>query len=86
MRSKLRWPDMLRVVCMAFMNAIPVVATIFGGIRRAAGLRHRDRQEGLYWIQVVGNIVAMIVTFVGDLSDRIGGARRSSSARSPRAS
>ena len=24
------WPDMLRVVCMALMNVIPVVATIFG--------------------------------------------------------
>src|SRR6202045_645325 len=27
---KLNWKDMLRVVCMALMNVIPVVATIFG--------------------------------------------------------
>src|SRR6202166_719867 len=27
---KLNWRDMLRVVCMALMNVIPVVATIFG--------------------------------------------------------
>jgi MFS family permease len=27
----LSWRDMLRVVCMALMNVIPVVATIFGG-------------------------------------------------------
>src|SRR6476620_620357 len=27
---KLNWQDMLRVVCMALMNVIPVVATIFG--------------------------------------------------------
>ena len=27
---KTSWADMLRVVCMALMNVIPVVATIFG--------------------------------------------------------
>src|SRR3984893_5678747 len=27
---RLCWKDMLRVVCMALMNVIPVVATIFG--------------------------------------------------------
>ena len=36
------WPDMLRVICMALMNVIPVVATIFGAGRRGlAGLRDR---------------------------------------------
>ena len=34
--------DMLRVVCMALMNVIPVVATIFGAAYAVqAGLRHR---------------------------------------------
>src|SRR6476620_4691617 len=28
---KYHWRDMLRVICMALMNVIPVVATIFGG-------------------------------------------------------
>jgi hypothetical protein len=28
---KYYWLDMLRIICIAFMNVIPVVATIFGG-------------------------------------------------------
>jgi MFS family permease len=68
------WPDMLRVVCMALMNVIPVVATIFGGtyaVQKAYGI---GIDKSVYlWIQVVGNIVAIIVIpFVGKLSDRIG--------------
>jgi MFS family permease len=67
-------PDMIRVVCMALMNVIPVVATIFGGayaVQEAYGIGfHKD----VYlWIPVLGNILAVvIIPYVGDLSDRIG--------------
>jgi MFS family permease len=70
----LSWPDMLRVVCMALMNVIPVVATIFGGayaVQAAYGIGfHAD----VYlWIPVVGNVLAVvIIPIVGNLSDRIG--------------
>jgi MFS family permease len=68
------WQDMLRVVCMALMNVIPVVATIFGGayaVQAAYGIGfHKD----VYlWIPVLGNVVAvLVIPFVGNLSDRIG--------------
>jgi MFS family permease len=68
------WRDMLRVVCMALMNVIPVVATIFGGayaVQAAYGIRF-DKDVYL-WIPVLGNIVAVVVIpYVGNLSDRIG--------------
>ncbi len=65
---------MLRVVCMALMNVIPVVTTIFGAayaVQAAYGIGfHKD----VYlWIPVLGNIVAVIVIpMVGNLSDKIG--------------
>jgi MFS family permease len=65
---------MLRVVCMALMNVIPVVATIFGAayaVQPAYGIGfHKD----VYlWIPVLGNIVAVfVIPFVGNLSDEIG--------------
>src|SRR5271166_6499168 len=68
------WPDMLRVVGMALMNVIPVVATIFGAayaVQPAYGIGfHAD----VYlWIPVLGNILAVfIIPYVGNLSDRIG--------------
>ena len=68
------WKDMLRVVCLALMNVIPVVATMFGGayaVQVAYGVGF-DKDVYL-WIPVLGNIVAVIVIpFVGNLSDRIG--------------
>jgi MFS family permease len=71
---KYSWKDMLRVVCMALMNVIPVVATIFGGayaVQAAYGIRF-DKDVYL-WIPVLGNIVAVIVIpYVGNLPDRIG--------------
>ena len=66
--------DMLRVICMALMNAIPTAVTVFGATfaTNAAygiGLRTTD----YLWISVSGNIVAVIlIPFVGNLSDRIG--------------
>ncbi len=68
------WPDMLRVVCMALMNVIPVVTTIFGAayaVQAAYGIGfHKD----VYlWIPVLGNILAVVVIpMVGNLSDKIG--------------
>jgi MFS family permease len=68
------WKDMLRVVCMALMNVIPVVTSIFGAayaVQPAYGIGfHKD----VYlWIPVLGNILAVIVIpFVGNLSDKVG--------------
>lgn len=68
------WRDMLRVVCMALMNVIPVVTSIFGAayaVQAAYGIGfHKD----VYlWIPILGNIVAVVVIpYVGNLSDRIG--------------
>jgi MFS family permease len=71
---KYNWKDMLRVVCMALMNVIPVVATIFGGayaVQAAYGISFRP--DVYLWIPVLGNILAVIVIpFVGNLSDKIG--------------
>jgi MFS family permease len=68
------WPDMLRIVCMALMNVIPVVATIFGAAYAVQPGYGVGMDKSVYlWIPVIGNIVAVIVIpFVGDLSDRIG--------------
>src|SRR5580658_11044434 len=68
------WPDMLRVICMALMNVIPVVATIFGAAYAVQPGYGVAMDKSLYlWIPVVGNVVAVVVIpFVGDLSDRIG--------------
>ena len=68
------WPDMIRVILMALMNVIPVVATIFGAayaVQAAYGIGfHKD----VYlWIPVMGNIVAcVVIPYVGNLSDKIG--------------
>jgi MFS family permease len=67
-------PDMIRVICMALMNVIPVVATIFGAAYAVQASYGIGFHKSVYlWIPVVGNIVAVVVIpFVGDLSDRIG--------------
>jgi len=68
------WADILRVVCMALMNVIPVVATIFGAayaVQPAYGIGFA--KEVYLWIPVVGNIIAVaFIPFIGALSDRIG--------------
>ncbi|WER48319.1 MFS transporter [Cupriavidus sp. WKF15] len=71
---KFSWPDMLRVVCMALMNVIPVVATIFGAAYAVQPAYGIGLDKDLYlWIPVVGNIVAvLVIPFVGNLSDKIG--------------
>ncbi len=71
---KLSWKDMLRVVCMALMNVIPVVATIFGAAYAVQPAYGIGFSKDLYlWIPVVGNILAvLIIPIVGNLSDKIG--------------
>jgi MFS family permease len=68
------WPDMIRVVCMALMNVIPVVTAIFGAAYAVQPGYGISFEKDVYlWIPVLGNIVAVIVIpFVGNLSDRIG--------------
>ena len=68
------WGDMVRVICMALMNVIPVVTTIFGAAYAVQPGYGINFEKDLYlWIPVLGNVVAVIVIpFVGNLSDRIG--------------
>lgn len=68
------WRDMGKVVLMALMNVIPVVATIFGAayaVQPAYGIGFAP--DVYLWIPVLGNILAvLVIPFVGNLSDRIG--------------
>jgi MFS family permease len=68
------WPDMLRVVCMALMNVIPVVATIFGAAYAVQPSYGIGFEKDVYlWIPVLGNCLAiLVIPFVGNLADRIG--------------
>jgi MFS family permease len=68
------WPDMLRVICMALMNVIPVIATIFGAAYAVQPAYGIGFPKDLYlWIPVLGNLLAVVVIpFVGNLSDKIG--------------
>ncbi len=71
---QMNWPNMIRVICMALMNTIPVVTTVFGAayaVQAAYGIGfHKD----VYlWIPVLGNIIAcFVIPYVGNLSDKIG--------------
>jgi MFS family permease len=71
---KTSWADMLRVVCMALMNVIPVVATIFGAAYAVQAAYGIGFSKDVYlWIPVLGNILAvLVIPIVGNLSDRIG--------------
>jgi MFS family permease len=68
------WRDMLRVVCMALMNVIPVVATIFGAAYAVQpGYGIGFSKDVYLWIPVLGNVVAvLVIPFIGRLTDRIG--------------
>jgi MFS family permease len=71
---KYSWKDMIRVVCMALMNVIPVVATVFGAAYAVQSAYGIGFQKDVYlWIPVLGNILAVaVIPLVGNLSDRIG--------------
>src|SRR5690242_15646843 len=66
--------DMIRVVCMALMNVIPVVATIFGAayaVQPAYGIGFA--KDVYLWIPVLGNMLAVfVIPIVGNLSDKVG--------------
>jgi MFS family permease len=68
------WRDMLRVSCMALMNTIAVVATIFGAAYAVQPAYGIGFSKSIYlWIPVLGNLLAvLVIPFVGRLSDRIG--------------
>jgi MFS family permease len=71
---KVSWKDMLRVVCMALMNVIPVVAAIFGAAYAVQPAYGIGFEKDVYlWIPVLGNILAvLVIPYVGNLSDKIG--------------
>src|SRR4030088_48161 len=71
---KLSWRDMVRVVCMALMNVIPVVATIFGAAYAVQPAYGIGFEKDVYlWIPVLGNMLAVfVIPFVGNLSDKVG--------------
>jgi MFS family permease len=66
--------DMVRVACMALMNAIPTAVTVFGAtFATNAGYGVGLTTTNYLWISVAGNIVAVVlIPFVGNLTDRIG--------------
>ncbi|MDT7555014.1 MAG: hypothetical protein QOI16_3554, partial [Pseudonocardiales bacterium] len=66
--------DMLRVICMALMNAIPTAVTVFGAtFATSASYGVGLTATNYLWISVAGNVVAVIlIPFVGNLTDRIG--------------
>jgi MFS family permease len=66
--------DMLRVICMALMNAIPTAVTVFGAtFATSAAYGVGLTTTNYLWISVAGNVVAVIlIPFVGNLTDRIG--------------
>jgi MFS family permease len=68
------WGNMLRVICMALMNVIPVVATIFGAAYAVQPAYGIGFEKDVYlWIPVLGNCLAvLVIPYVGDLADRIG--------------
>jgi MFS family permease len=67
-------PDMLRVICMALMNAIPTATTVFGATYATNKAYHIEMSRTAYlWISIVGNGVAiLLIPYIGRLSDRIG--------------
>jgi MFS family permease len=68
------WPNMLRVICAALMNVIPVVTTVFGAAYAVQpGYGIGFNKDVYLWIPVLGNCLAvLVIPMVGNLSDRIG--------------
>lgn len=66
--------DMLRVMCMALMNVIPVTTTVFGAAYATQkGYGIGFSKTTYLWIPVLGNIVAvLLIPYIGQLSDRVG--------------
>jgi MFS family permease len=68
------WRDMLRVICMALMNVIPVVTSIFGAAYAVQPGYGIGFPKDIYlWIPVLGNCLAvLVIPYVGNLTDKIG--------------
>jgi MFS family permease len=68
------WPTMVRVVCMALMNAIAVLTTIFGAAFATKDEYGVGMDTELYlFIPVIGNAIAMVlIPLIGNVSDRLG--------------
>jgi MFS family permease len=68
------WRDMIRVVCMALMNVIPVVTSIFGAAYAVqAGYGIGFSKDVYLWIPVLGNCLAvLVIPVVGTLADKFG--------------
>ncbi|WP_277184274.1 MFS transporter [Caballeronia sp. BR00000012568055] len=68
------WDDVLRVICMALVAVIALLATVFGAayaVQPAYGIGFPI--SVFLWIPVLGNICSVIlIPFVGNLSDKIG--------------
>lgn len=68
------WQNMGLVTCMALMNVIPVVATVFGAAYAVQPAYGIGFEKSVYlWIPVVGNLIAvLVIPFVGNWSDKVG--------------
>jgi len=68
------WPNMLRVVLMALMNSVAVLAATFGGAFATNAGYGIEMDTKLYlFIPVLSNAIAMfLIPYVGNLSDRYG--------------
>lgn len=68
------WQNMGLVTCMALMNVIPVVATVFGAAYAVQPAYGIGMPKSVYlWIPVIGNLVAvLVIPFVGNWSDSVG--------------
>lgn len=68
------WQNMGLVTCMALMNVIPVVATIFGAAYAVQPAYGIGMPKSVYlWIPVIGNLVAvLVIPLVGNWSDKVG--------------
>lgn len=68
------WPNMLRVMLMALMNVIPVVATVFGAAYAVQpGYGIGFSKDVYLWIPVLGNLLAvLLIPHIGNLADRVG--------------
>jgi len=64
----------VRVICMALMNIIPVTTSIFGATYATNKAYGVGFEASVYlWIPVLGNIVAVaVIPYVGNLADKIG--------------
>jgi MFS family permease len=68
------WDDVLRVICMALVAVIALLATVFGAAYAVQPAYGIGFPVGVFlWIPVLGNICSVIlIPFVGNLSDKIG--------------